>query len=83
MLSGKTKVQGSLAVGEPAAAKPVAMALPLISALESIATALGAIATGLGAVPAPNPVFVMVVGAQIGKIAGVLAQVKAQHLSTT
>lgn len=70
VLSGKTKVQGSLAVGDPAAAQPVAKGPELVSLLSKL----------IGIVAAINATTT---GAPAAALSGELSAILAKHLTAT
>lgn len=70
-----TKVNGGMSVGQPAAATPVALALPLISILGQIISIVGAFNASAGAGAA--------VGAPLLALQGQLATLKSQMLTAT
>ena len=69
VINGKTKVQGGMVVGQPAAAQPVALALPLIAVLGELITIVSGIVGTTGT------------GAPAAGLAAKLITLKAQMLS--
>lgn len=73
VINGKTKVQGGMAVGDPGAAQPVALAAPLIALLQQLIGLLTTTPASIGAPICPGA----------AALAGELAAIKAEMLSTT
>lgn len=80
VFAGKTKLQGSLSVGEPAVARSVAMARPTTLALKAVADALVALSAAVNGIA---PGASAAVAPHVTAIASVLTQISAKHLTST
>ncbi len=80
VLAGKTKVQGSLTVGEQTAALPVALGPPLTAALTQIVQTIAAVAAAAGLTAAASSAAAAPL---VASIAALTAKINALHLKSS